>query len=143
MDAPLREGEDSNLYDVLRSGESPRPDKDLMQQSLNIEIVRALETLSPREADVVKLYYGITLKYNYEEQFVDLSMPRYIKNILHQFQFLKSIKPIHIPHIAPTPSYSKTVQLITPESTISILSSKKYKTITTNNRIIYILQIRH
>jgi len=30
-----------------------------MQQSLNTEINRALETLSPREADVVKLYYGI------------------------------------------------------------------------------------
>ena len=56
---PLRDGEDSNLYDVLRSGESPRPDKLLMQQSLNTEINRALETLSPREADVVKLYYGI------------------------------------------------------------------------------------
>ncbi len=59
MDAPLREGENSSLYDVLRSSESPRPDRDLMQQSLNTEIVRALETLSPREADVVKLYYGI------------------------------------------------------------------------------------
>ena len=59
MDATLKEGEDSNLYDVMRSGESPKPDKDLMQQSLNTEINRALETLSPREADVVKLYYGI------------------------------------------------------------------------------------
>jgi len=59
MDAPLREGEDSNLYDVLRSGESPRPDNVLLQQSLNTEINRALDTLSPREADVVKLYYGI------------------------------------------------------------------------------------
>ena len=59
MDAPLRQGEDSNLYDVMRSGESPRPDKLLLQQSLNTEINRALETLSPREADVVKLYYGI------------------------------------------------------------------------------------
>lgn len=59
MDAPLREGEDSNLYDVLRSGESPRPDKKLMLQSLNTEVVRALDTLSPRESDVLKLYYGI------------------------------------------------------------------------------------
>ena len=59
MDAPLWEGEDSNLYDVLRAGESPRPDTLLMQQSLNTEINRALDTLSPREADVVKLYYGI------------------------------------------------------------------------------------
>jgi RNA polymerase primary sigma factor len=59
MDAPLKEGEDSNLYDVMRSGESPKPDKGLMRQSLNTEINRALDTLSPREADVVKLYYGI------------------------------------------------------------------------------------
>ncbi len=59
MDAPLKEGEDSNLYDVMRSGESPRPDLDLMRQSLHTEIKRALDTLSPREADVIKLYYGI------------------------------------------------------------------------------------
>lgn len=59
MDAPLREGEESNLYDVMSAGESPNPDKSLMQQSLNTEIDRALETLSQREADVVKLYYGI------------------------------------------------------------------------------------
>jgi RNA polymerase primary sigma factor len=59
MDAPLKEGEDSNLYDVMRSGESPRPDVDLMRQSLYTEISRALDTLSPREADVIKLYYGI------------------------------------------------------------------------------------
>ena len=59
MDAPLKEGEDSNLYDVMRSGESPRPDIDLMRQSLHTEINRALDTLSPREADVIKLYYGI------------------------------------------------------------------------------------
>ncbi|MCK0145864.1 RNA polymerase sigma factor RpoD/SigA [Arenibacter sp. F26102] len=59
MDAPLKEGEDSNLYDVMRSGESPRPDMLLLQESLNTEINRALDTLSQREADVVKLYYGI------------------------------------------------------------------------------------
>ncbi|WP_047419979.1 RNA polymerase sigma factor RpoD/SigA [Cellulophaga sp. Hel_I_12] len=59
MDAPLKEGEDSNLYNVIGSEESPNPDRKLLQQSLNIEINRALETLSQREADVVKLYYGI------------------------------------------------------------------------------------
>ena len=59
MDAPLKEGEDSNLYDVMRAGESPKPDKELMHQSLTTEINRALDTLSPREADVVRLYYGI------------------------------------------------------------------------------------
>jgi len=59
MDAPLIEGENSNLYDVLRSGESPNPDKNLVHESLRIEIERALETLTPREADVVKLYFGL------------------------------------------------------------------------------------
>ncbi len=59
MDAPLVEGEDSNLYDVLRSGESPNPDKELIQESLRTEIERSLETLTPREADVVRLYFGL------------------------------------------------------------------------------------
>ncbi len=59
MDAPLVEGEESNLYDVLRSGESPSPDKDLMLESLRTEIERALNTLTPREADVIKLYFGL------------------------------------------------------------------------------------
>ena len=59
MDAPLIEGEDSNLYDVLNSGESPNPDRELILESLRIEINRALETLTPREADVVKLYFGL------------------------------------------------------------------------------------
>ena len=43
MDAPLIEGEDSNLYDVLNSGESPNPDKSLLHESLKVEILRALE----------------------------------------------------------------------------------------------------
>ena len=59
MDAPLVEGEDSNLYDVLRSGESPNPDKELLHESLRTEIERALGTLTPREADVIRLYFGL------------------------------------------------------------------------------------
>ncbi len=59
MDAPLVQGEDSNLYDVLRSSESPNPDRDLLHESLRTEIQRALETLTPREADVVRLYFGL------------------------------------------------------------------------------------
>ena len=60
MDAPFKEGEnDSNLYDVLSSGESLTPDDQLMRDSLSIEINRALETLSQREADVIRLNYGI------------------------------------------------------------------------------------
>ena len=59
MDAPLVEGEDSNLYDVLNSGESPNPDRSLLHESLKTERERALETLTPREADVVRLYFGL------------------------------------------------------------------------------------
>jgi RNA polymerase primary sigma factor len=60
MDAPLVEGEDSNLYDVLRSGESPNPDKDVMHEFLRTEIERSLDTLTPREADVIRLYFGLS-----------------------------------------------------------------------------------
>ncbi|MFD2825419.1 RNA polymerase primary sigma factor [Leeuwenhoekiella aestuarii] len=59
MDAPLIQGEDSNLYDVLRFGESPNPDRELLNESLSTEIERALDTLTPREADVVRLYFGL------------------------------------------------------------------------------------
>jgi len=59
MDAPLVEGEDSNLYDVLNTGESPSPDGELMTESLRIEIERALQTLTPREADLIRLYFGL------------------------------------------------------------------------------------
>ncbi|PHS51938.1 MAG: RNA polymerase subunit sigma [Lutibacter sp.] len=59
MDAPLIEGEDSNLYDVLNTGDSPNPDRMLLHESLKVEIERALETLTPREADVVQLYFGL------------------------------------------------------------------------------------
>ncbi|MEY3102334.1 MAG: hypothetical protein RL558_611 [Bacteroidota bacterium] len=52
MDAPLVEGEDSNLYDVLNSHDSPNPDDDLMVDSLRTEIERSLSTLTPREGDV-------------------------------------------------------------------------------------------
>jgi len=55
MDAPLVEGEDSNLYDVLRSGESPNPDRNLLHESLRTEI--------EREADVVRLYFGLGEKH--------------------------------------------------------------------------------
>jgi RNA polymerase primary sigma factor len=59
MDAPFKEGEDSNLYNVLQSGDSPRPDSQLMVQSLKIEIERALGILTYKEAKVIKMYYGI------------------------------------------------------------------------------------
>ncbi|WCO02087.1 sigma-70 family RNA polymerase sigma factor [Psychroserpens ponticola] len=60
MDAPLKEGETSSLYDVVKSGESPNPDRDLMKESLNVEINRALDTLSQKESDVIRLNFGLS-----------------------------------------------------------------------------------
>ena len=62
MDSPLKEGETSTLYDVVSSQESPKPDADLMRSSLIIEINRALDTLSEKEAVVLRHYYGIDKK---------------------------------------------------------------------------------
>ena len=55
----LVEGEDSNLYDVLNSGESPNPDKTLLHESLKNEIERALETLTPKRGRCGSLYFGL------------------------------------------------------------------------------------
>jgi len=63
MDAPLVDGEDSNLYDVIMSGESPNPDDSLINDSLRTEIERSLTTLTEREADVIRLYFGLGSKH--------------------------------------------------------------------------------
>jgi RNA polymerase primary sigma factor len=63
MDAPISSEEDNNMYDVLQSNDSPSPDKNLINESLAYEIERALSTLSPREAKVLKLYFGISMKH--------------------------------------------------------------------------------
>lgn len=58
LDAQLTEGEHHSLLDVLMSNE-PSPDQGLMLESLRKEIERSLRTLTPREIDVVKMYYGL------------------------------------------------------------------------------------
>lgn len=63
MDAPLSSEEDNNMYDVMQSSDTPSPDKNLINESLAYEIERALSTLSPREAKVLKLYFGINMKH--------------------------------------------------------------------------------
>ncbi|MBC8319430.1 MAG: sigma-70 family RNA polymerase sigma factor [Bacteroidetes bacterium] len=59
MDAPLIQDEDNTMYDVLRSSDGPTPETDLLYESLRKEIDRAVQTLTQREADVVKLYFGL------------------------------------------------------------------------------------
>ncbi|GAB4134716.1 MAG: RNA polymerase sigma factor RpoD/SigA [Bacteroidia bacterium] len=59
MDAPLLNGEDNSLLDVLVNHDSPRADRELMNESLQREIERSLSTLTERERDVIKLFFGI------------------------------------------------------------------------------------
>ncbi|MBP6978886.1 MAG: sigma-70 family RNA polymerase sigma factor [Bacteroidales bacterium] len=59
MDAPLVQDEDNTMYDVLRNDDGPTPETQLMYESLKKEIDRAISTLTPREADVVRLYFGL------------------------------------------------------------------------------------
>lgn len=59
IDAPFVHGEDSRLVDIMPNQNQPLPDHSLINESLKIEIQRALNTLSPRERDVLKLYYGL------------------------------------------------------------------------------------
>jgi len=63
MDAPLIQDEENTLYDVIRSDETNTPEKELMVESLRKEIDRAISTLTPREADVVRLYFGLNSKH--------------------------------------------------------------------------------
>ena len=53
------EGEDNNLLDVLPNDDSPSADKSLVNESLNVEIERALSTLSSREREIIKSFFGI------------------------------------------------------------------------------------
>ncbi|GHT22697.1 RNA polymerase sigma factor RpoD [Bacteroidia bacterium] len=59
VDAPFIEGEDNSLLDVLVNNDSPVADRALMNESLIREIDRALATLTERERDIVKLFFGI------------------------------------------------------------------------------------
>ena len=59
VDAPFVEGEDNSLLDVLPNDDSPSADKGLVNESLNTEIERALSTLTDREREIVKSFFGI------------------------------------------------------------------------------------
>jgi len=64
MDAPFAVGDENRLLDILENDEQPSPDFTLMSESLRNEIERALSTLSEREAEVVKLYFGLSKEHS-------------------------------------------------------------------------------
>jgi len=59
MDAPFNQSEENRLLDVLENDDLPAPDTILMDESLKEEVERALAKLSAREAEVIKLYFGL------------------------------------------------------------------------------------
>ncbi len=63
MDAPISSEEENTMYDVMQNPDTPSPDKNLINESLAYEIERALSSLSPREAKVLKLYFGLGMKH--------------------------------------------------------------------------------
>lgn len=59
MDAPFAQGEDNRLLDVIQDERTPLPDHSLIKESLSKEVDRALGTLTEREAEVIRLYFGL------------------------------------------------------------------------------------
>jgi RNA polymerase primary sigma factor len=59
VDAPFVEGEDNSLLDVLVNNDSPNADRSLIMESLAREIERALATLTERESDIIRMFFGI------------------------------------------------------------------------------------
>ena len=59
MDAPIGSEDEGNMYDILQNKNIPGPDRVLIDDSLRKEIERALTTLSQREADILRYYFGL------------------------------------------------------------------------------------
>lgn len=59
LDAPFSSSEDNSLIDVLEDEYQPSPDESLLKGSLKVEIEKALDSLTPREAEVINLYFGL------------------------------------------------------------------------------------
>ncbi len=63
MDAPINPDYEGNMYNIILSDDIPAPDRELLNESLLKEIKRALSTLTEREADIVRLSFGINGMY--------------------------------------------------------------------------------
>ena len=77
VDAPFVEGEDNSLIDVMVNEDSPNADHTLINESLSREIDRALATLTPREADIIRKFFGIGMpEKTLEEIGIELQLTR-------------------------------------------------------------------
>jgi RNA polymerase primary sigma factor len=59
VDAPLSDGDDTSLLDVMVNDDSPTADRKLVEESLHEEVNTALRVLSDRERDIVEAFFGI------------------------------------------------------------------------------------
>ena len=59
MDAPFDEDDGNSLLDVLADDSFDAPDDEMTNDSVKVDIERALATLHPREAEITRLYFGI------------------------------------------------------------------------------------
>nr|NQU89276.1 sigma-70 family RNA polymerase sigma factor [Bacteroidota bacterium] len=63
VDAPLIQDEDNTMLDIMRQDDGPTPEKGLLYESLRKEIERAISTLTKREGNIIRLYFGLEGKY--------------------------------------------------------------------------------
>ncbi len=65
LDAPFIQDEEENMYDVLSNEDESNPDKELLIDSLRKDINKALDTLTQREADIIRLFFGVNGKHTH------------------------------------------------------------------------------
>ncbi len=63
LDAPFSDEADNRLLDILENDQTPSPDYVLIRESLKIEVENALKHLTDREAEIVKLYFGLGMEH--------------------------------------------------------------------------------
>jgi len=63
MDAPFTSGEENNLLDIIEDDQQPSPDNQLINESLKVDIRDVLASLPEREAEVLRLYFGLDVEY--------------------------------------------------------------------------------
>ncbi len=78
LDAPFNQDEENSLLDIIGDDEQDAPDNRLMTESLKIELIRALNTLTEREAEVIRLYFGL-----------DQEVPMTLEEIGERFQLTR------------------------------------------------------
>lgn len=64
MDAPFTSDEENSLLDVIENNQQPAPDDELINESLKQEIRSLLSELPEREAEVLRLYFGLDVDFS-------------------------------------------------------------------------------